>query len=254
MARSRTRERQLKKLAARRDADRRRQRRTRIIAGTVAGFVVLGGVGAGVLAVINRKEKPVANANKNQAVGGVACGAEKPAAADLPKPSFDEPPKMQIDDSKDYSAEFRTSCGTFVLDLFEDKAPKTVNNFVFLARQGFYDGQVFHRVIPGFMNQGGDPQGTGTGGPGYQFEDEFGKGLDFSKPGILAMANSGPDTNGSQFFITTGTADHLTGVHSIFGTVAEGMDVVEKINKLPTDPNDRPTEAVYMEAVVINEA
>ena len=186
--------------------------------------------------------------------GQVACGGEAPAAAGEKKPEYDAPPEMQLDRAVDYRAVMKTSCGTIVLDLYEDKTPITVNNFVFLARDGFYDGTVFHRVIADFMDQAGDPLGTGMGGPGYQFEDEFDKSLRFDRPGLLAMANAGPGTNGSQFFITAVPTPHLNDLHTIFGEVVEGMDVVTKINTLPTDASDRPTKTVYIESVKIREA
>ena len=148
-------------------------------------------------------------------------------------------PPMTIDPSKQYLATFKMAKdGEFVVRLFADKAPKTVNNFVFLAREGFYDGTTFHRVLDGFMAQGGDPTGTGTGGPGYQFEDEFSPDLTFDRAGLLAMANSGPNTNGSQFFITYEATPHLNGLHTIFGEVIEGMDVVNGITR--RDPNANP--------------
>jgi cyclophilin family peptidyl-prolyl cis-trans isomerase len=145
---------------------------------------------------------------------------------------------MQIDPSKSYDAVFTTDVGEFTVHLFADKAPVTVNNFVFLARQGYYDNTTFHRVLPGFMAQGGDPTGTGTGGPGYSFEDEFGPDLQFDRPGLLAMANRGPDTNGSQFFITYAPTPHLNGLHSIFGEVVEGADVLANLRT--RDPQADP--------------
>ena len=128
-----------------------------------------------------------------------------------------------------------------------------MNNFVFLAREGFYDGVPFHRVIDGFMIQGGDPTGTGRGGPGYTFPDEFSPDLRFDRPGLLAMANAGPGTNGSQFFITVGAPAHLNDRHTIFGRVTEGYDVVEAISRLPTDPMDRPQGGVTIERIRIEE-
>ena len=125
--------------------------------------------------------------------------------------NYDAPPPMVIDATKRYVATISTDKGDIVIELFADKAPQTVNNFVFLARDGFYDGVTFHRVIKGFMAQGGDPTGTGTGGPGYRFSDEFDPSLRHSKPGMLSMANAGPGTNGSQFFIMDGVAAHLDG-------------------------------------------
>ena len=135
------------------------------------------------------------------------------------------PPEMVIDPEMTYLATFQTEKGEIKVELFADRAPKTVNNFVFLAGEGYYDGTTFHRVLPNFMAQGGDPTGTGTGGPGYRFEDEFDPNLSFDEPGYLAMANAGPNTNGSQFFITFVPTPHLTGRHTIFGKVVEGMDI-----------------------------
>jgi len=138
-------------------------------------------------------------------------------------------PAMVIDPQKQYTATFKTDKGDFTVELYADKAPKTVNNFVFLARDGFYDGVTFHRVIKGFMAQGGDPTGTGTGGPGYKFGDEFHPALRHNAPGILSMANAGPGTNGSQFFIPHGPTPHLDNKHSVFGKVTSGLDVMLSI-------------------------
>ncbi len=143
---------------------------------------------------------------------------------------YSAPPPMTIDPRKKYTATFKTEQGDFVVDLFVDKAPKTVNNFVFLAREGFYDGVTFHRVIRDFMAQGGDPTGAGTGGPGYKFEDEFHPALRHDGPGILSMANAGPNTNGSQFFITHRATPHLDNKHSVFGKVSQGLDVLLSIS------------------------
>ena len=142
---------------------------------------------------------------------------------------WNSPPAMGIDPKKKYTARMETDKGTMVIELFADKAPKTVNNFVFLSRQGFYDGIIFHRVIDDFMAQGGDPTSKGSGGPGYRFEDEFHPGLKHDKPGMLSMANAGPNTNGSQFFITHVPTPWLDNKHSIFGQVIEGMDVLMSI-------------------------
>ncbi len=145
--------------------------------------------------------------------------------------TYSSPPAMGIDPKKRYAAMFKTEKGDFEVELYADKAPKMVNNFVFLARDGFYDGVTFHRVIPNFMAQGGDPTGTGTGGPGYKFADEFHPDLKHSKPGILSMANAGRNTNGSQFFITFVPTPHLDGKHSVFGQVVKGMEVVRSIRE-----------------------
>ncbi len=139
------------------------------------------------------------------------------------------PPPMTIDISKQYTATIETEKGDLVLELFASDVPLTVNNFVFLAREGFYDGTTFHRVIPGFMAQGGDPTGNGTGTPGYAFADEFTEHTHVA--GALSMANSGPNTNGCQFFITYTPQHHLDGKHSVFGQLIEGMDVLEKIEQ-----------------------
>jgi peptidyl-prolyl cis-trans isomerase A (cyclophilin A) len=163
-------------------------------------------------------------------------------------------------------AHFETSLGNFTVELFDAKTPNTVANFVGLAEgtkewthpktkekhtKPYYDGIIFHRVINGFMIQGGDPLGQGYGGPGYQFDDEFHPDLRHDKPGILSMANAGPRTNGSQFFITLGPTPHLDRKHSVFGVVTEGLDVVKKIGATPVDRQDRPTTPVVMNRVWI---
>ena len=149
-------------------------------------------------------------------------------------------------------ATIKTNHGDIVIDLLPEETPKTVDNFVSLAKSGFYDGVIFHRVIENFMIQGGDPDGTGSGGPGYQFEDEIVSSLVFDIPGKLAMANSGPNTNGSQFFITTAPTPHLNGNHTIFGTVTSGQDVVDTISKLDTLPGDKPAEDVLIVGIDID--
>jgi len=146
------------------------------------------------------------------------------------------------------NATLHTNHGAIEVELFDDDAPKTVENFTKLARDGFYDGVTFHRVIPDFMIQGGDPTGTGMGGPGYTFEDEFNEHKVVR--GALAMANAGPNTNGSQFFVVTAEATPwLDGKHTVFGQVTQGMDVVDKISSVDTDANDKPHDAVVIERV-----
>lgn len=162
-----------------------------------------------------------------------------------------KPPSMEIDPKKRYTATLETDKGNIIIQLFPDKAPETVNNFVFLARQGFYDGTIFHRVIKDFMAQGGDPTGTGRGGPGYKFKDEFHPSLRHDKPGVLSMANAGPGTNGSQFFITHVPTPWLDNKHSIFGQVTEGMDVLLSIP--PRDPQRLDSPAVNLKSVTIQE-
>ncbi len=165
--------------------------------------------------------------------------APEPSPEPTPSPepkTYSSQPPMTIDTSKKYTAVIVTERGSLVLELFAKDVPVTVNNFVFLATEGFYDGSTFHRVIPGFMVQGGDPTGTGRGGPGYEFEDEF---TDYKHVvGALSMANKGPNTNGSQFFITFAPQHGLDGKHTVFGQLIEGMDVLEKLT--PRDPNQNP--------------
>ncbi len=165
---------------------------------------------------------------------------------------WNAPPEMQIDPKKKYKAHMETDKGTMVIELFANKAPKTVNNFVFLAREGYYEDVKFHRVISNFMVQGGDPTGTGSGGPGYKFEDEFHPTLRHDKQGILSMANAGPRTNGSQFFITHVATPHLDNKHSVFGQVVEGLDVLMSIP--PRDPGNVNASAVKINRVTIEES
>lgn len=166
------------------------------------------------------------------------------------KKTYNSPPAMQLEDGKNYKAIFKTSMGEIKIDLFEKESPITVNNFVALANEGFYNGLIFHRVIPDFMIQGGDPMGIGTGGPGYNFADEIN-----NKPiikGSLAMANSGPNTNGSQFFIVTADATPwLDGKHTNFGQVEFGQDVVDAISAVDRDSSDKPLLAVTLTSVEI---
>ena len=164
---------------------------------------------------------------------------------------WNTPPQMSIDTKKKYSATVETDKGTIVLELFADKTPVSVNNFVFLSREEFYNGTIFHRVIADFMVQGGDPTGTGRGGPGYQFQDEFHSSLKHDKPGILSMANAGPGTNGSQFFITHVPTPWLDGKHSVFGQVIEGMDVLMSIP--PRDPMRPEYDGVKILSITIRE-
>ncbi len=190
-------------------------------------------------------------------VFGLLAGASGWAAAGEQEQKMDGP----------LYATFKTSMGDIVVRLYEDKAPKTVENFVGLAtgtkewtdpktgakvKRPLYNGTIFHRVIPGFMIQGGDPLGRGTGGPGYRFADEFHPDLRHSKAGILSMANAGPNTNGSQFFITLGPTPHLDNRHSVFGEVVQGQQVAVAIANVPRGPNDRPLKDVALNEVVIS--
>jgi peptidylprolyl isomerase len=177
-------------------------------------------------------------------IWAVSSGAQKPAANTADQPAlvgtkqYASAPPMLIDPKKQYTATVKMAKGgEFVIQLYADKAPITVNSFVFLARQGYFDGVTFHRVLEGFMAQGGDPTGTGSGGPGYSFVNEN-SDLTFDKAGVVAMANAGPDTNGSQFFITFGPTPNLNGGYTIFGQVISGMDVVDGLTR--RDPNQNP--------------
>ncbi len=162
------------------------------------------------------------------------------------------PPSGALDTSKHYTATFKTAKGDIVVDLYPGQAPLTVENFINLARSGFYDGTTFHRVIPGFMAQGGDPTGTGRGGPGYQFGDEFHPSLRHDQAGTLSMANAGPGTNGSQFFITHGPTPHLDDRHTVFGRVTSGMDVLRSIRE--RDPQRDPNPGDAIESIEIAES
>ncbi len=198
-------------------------------------------------------------------VCGVSCGGKAPEPAaksppPVPAPSppsppplktYSAPPPMVIDPSKHYTAIIKTEKGNMVFELFAEDVPVTVNNFVFLAREGFYDGSTFHRVIPGFMAQGGDPTGTGRGGPGYTFADEITGHRHV--PGALSMANSGPDTNGSQFFICYTEQRGLDGKHSVFGQLVSGWDVLNALT--PRDPSQNPQfEGDRIITIVIEES
>jgi cyclophilin family peptidyl-prolyl cis-trans isomerase len=178
------------------------------------------------------------------------CAAKAPAG----EPPAPTPAKVTAGTAAEKTyAKFETSQGNFVIQLFTERAPITTKNFIDLAKKGFYDGLIFHRVIDGFMIQGGDPSGNGTGGPGYAIKDEFHPDLKHDAPGILSMANAGPNTGGSQFFITLDKTPHLDGKHAVFGKVVEGMDIVRAIGKVKTGANDRPVVPVVIKKVVIEE-
>ncbi len=200
---------------------------------------------------------PAAAAAGSTPAAATATPAFTPAATSRlsgSRTSYSSPPAMTLDPESDYVANFRTNQGNFTVKLFASQTPVTVNNFVFLAQQGFYDGLIFHRVIEGFMIQGGDPTGTGAGGPGYQFQDEIVAGLVFDSPGKLAMANAGPGTNGSQFFITVAATGWLDGNHTIFGEVTEGQNVVNAISRAATGRGDVPLQRVIIERIDITQS
>ena len=183
-------------------------------------------------------------------MSGCSGNGGTPPANDKQPPKADKE-KTSAPAAKNRVARFETTKGTFRIELAEDKAPITTKNFIDLASKGFYDGVIFHRVIDGFMIQGGDPEGTGRGGPGYKIPDEFHPDLKHDAAGILSMANAGPNTGGSQFFITLGPTPHLNNRHAVFGKVIEGLDVVKAIGKTATGPGDRPLEDVVMKKVTI---
>jgi cyclophilin family peptidyl-prolyl cis-trans isomerase len=286
---SRARERQLAKQHAKRRSEREAAaRRKRITAGIVGGVVGLVAIAIGISVLTGDDPAPQASGSPTiqpsatssspaptgepgmpirtgevmpevQPPATVACGGSVPAAAGTPKGQYGAPPEPSkiLAKGATYTATIVTSCGTLEMDLYAKDTPQTVAAFIFLAREGYYDGQTFHRIIPGFMAQGGDPTGTGHGGPGYQFGDETSPEILFDRKGQLAMANAGPGTNGSQFFITFGGAEaagHLNGLHTIFGEVTSGLEVLDAIAAASTgDQAGTPAEAVYIESVTIGE-
>lgn len=182
------------------------------------------------------------------------CSSAQPvSSSSLASPQTESAPAAAaaLKTEGNVKVKIETTKGTIVAELYSKEVPKTVENFVTLAKKGFYDGIIFHRVIPNFMVQTGDPTGTGMGGPGYKFADEFAPGLKHDKPGILSMANSGPNTNGSQFFITQAATPWLDNRHSVFGHVVEGMDVVNAIAGAARDGRDKPVETISMKKVTV---
>jgi len=227
---------------ARTQAKKNAEKRIQIIAGVVVLLVL-----AGIIWAVTASQKPAPSA---QTAPAAQSGQIAPTSANVGK--YSAYPEMTVDKAKKYSATFKMAKGgVFTAELYADKAPKTVNSFVFLAREKYFDGTTFHRVLEGFMAQGGDPAGTGAGGPGYEFENED-SDLKFDKPGVLAMANAGRDTNGSQFFITFLATPQLDGGYTIFGQVTEGMDVVNAITRRDPQANPNFTGDV-IESVTITE-
>jgi cyclophilin family peptidyl-prolyl cis-trans isomerase len=253
---------------AQREAAFRRRRATRVAAvglvlALVLGFAVFGGLAGDDDDGEGRRTPANADANTEEP-DAVACGAEAPPEAD---PQQYDAPEQVIEEGVDYRAVMETSCGTIEIDLLEEDAPVTVNNFVFLAQEGFYDGLTFHRVEPTFVIQGGDPEGTGGGGPGYEFEDELWARPKDYKYGTLSMANAGPNTNGSQFFFIVhepeGQPAGLPAAYSMFGKATEesyetleAIKAVETLGPNAPDPSQAsmPVSTVYIEAVEIIEA
>jgi peptidylprolyl isomerase len=280
---NRARDRQLAKLAARRQEERRRAKRRRglavgavgavlAVALLVVGFMILtrdDETAASPSGTATPRASPSRNSGEPTRTGtvkpeveppsNVACGADPPKQAGTAKPQFSGPPPANIlKKSTDYSATMTTSCGTIQLDLDERAAPQTVASFAFLARNGFFDGLIFHRVVPGFVIQAGDPLGSGRGGPGYMIADEY-TGAERFGVGVLAMANaSRPNTGGSQFFIVSGKDGRsleASPTYTVFGEVTEGIDVVKRIDGVPVggESGQTPEQAVYIEGVTIRE-
>lgn len=262
----RTRERQLAKLAARRAAERRRRQRQRLVAGGLGIFLVLALV-AGLSAVFLGSDEPKTSRARTGATpspktsasaggpespsAGTDCGYTKksdPTGSRQPVP----PPTSTLDPKEQLQAVVKTSMGTFTIELLPKEAPCTVTSFVHLARKKFFDGLTFHRIVKDFVIQGGDPAGTGQGGPGYSFKDELDNNLKY-EVGTVAMANSGPATNGSQFFVVAGQqGTTLPKNYTIFGRVVQGLDVVKKINAVPPEPgSETPSRKVVIEQVQI---
>lgn len=226
-----------------------------VVAAAVAGFSLLRSGGGEDTAADGKPTGPsgkVAGASGTDAAA--SCASDRPKAADTEKKTYDAPPRMAIDPAKRYSATITTSCGDIVVDLDPKAAPLAVNNFVFLARERFYDGLTWHRAVKGLVIQAGDPKADGTGGPGYSFTDEL-PGADY-QPGDLAMANSGKDTNGSQFFVVTSTRPPpYPRNYTRFGKVTKGLDIARTIESLAPESGDgKPTKTIYIVKVAIAES
>jgi cyclophilin family peptidyl-prolyl cis-trans isomerase len=275
---NRSRERQLAKLAARRQAEAQRRRHRRnlilslvaVVAGlalVVSGLVWWLGGSNGTTAATSASPTPSPSPSASASIGPSPCGNPTPPAdASQKKPSYKTAPPMTIDVNATYTATFETTCGSFTAKLLPKVAPQGVNSFVYLANQHFYDGLTFHRIVKGFVIQGGDPLGNGKGGPGYNFDIETSPKATFDAPGVLAYANSGPGTNGSQFFVTLASAPQLnptaSASYTIFGNVTKGMDVVQKIGSVPTVTGPAcagateacsPSDPIFILKVTINE-
>jgi peptidyl-prolyl cis-trans isomerase B (cyclophilin B) len=259
-----TRHRQLARVAARRQAERRRRQRQRITVIAVALVVALIGGVVAFAAFTGGETPPAASGTPTPSASPstqpVACGAKAPADANKQPQQFAKPPPMKIDPNKTYTATLDTSCGTIVIQLLADRAPQTVNSFVFLAGKGYFDGTHFHRIDTSIdIIQGGDPTGTGQGSPGYTIPDEL-TGDESYGPGVVAMANAGPNTGGSQFFIVYGPKGHNLDSapnYTIFGRVVKGLDVVKRIAKIPVlgssagSAAQQPSQTVYIDKVTV---
>lgn len=241
---------------------RNRRRRQRILAASVGIAVALGGLGFAGFALLGGDPErrpsasPSATPSPTVSAGGVACGGSVPEASEVQKTTYKKPPKMTIDRTKTYRATVKTSCGTIVLQLDPKLAPNTVNSLVFLARKKFFDGLIFHRISRSFVIQGGDPTGSGSGGPGYKTVDKPPEDAKY-QVGVVAMAKSTEEeagTSGSQFFIVIGADADLPADYAIVGKVVKGQEVAEEIGALPIEggtTDGRPAQTVYIEKVTI---
>ena len=271
----RTRDKQLAKLAARRQAERRAIRRRRnlrlgLVAGAAA-LVLLVVAASVILAGDDPASTQAGSATPSVSASPAgdipkSCSSEAPPGADEIKPAFDEPAPDTIDPTKTYTATIDTSCGVIKVDLLADTATEAVNSFVFLAQEGFYDGLTWHRLVEGYVIQGGDPEGVGTGGPGYETPVTVTDGSSFDAKGVVAFAHAATGGNGSQFFITLGPTPNLDppqGEYTIFGNVTKGMDVVDTIASFPVvnstacptgQPPCAPAQPVYINSITIEES
>lgn len=271
MSRRRAHERTLARARAKREAERlRAQRRRRTIVTLATAIPLLLVFGGGTALLMSRRSSPTPTVESAATpaptptptvqAGGIACNGKKPPAADTPKPMFKQA-DLSLRPGVDYRARIVTSCGEIVVNLQPEAGPMGVNSFVFLARKGFYDGLIVHRIEPGFVIQSGDPKGDGTGGAGYTIPEELTIAEARGYPaGTLALANSGaPNSSGSQWFITIGDAASLPPKYSILGRVSKGQEVVQTIGKVPVAPNPnapqlhQPTQTVYIERIIIEE-
>jgi cyclophilin family peptidyl-prolyl cis-trans isomerase len=237
-----------KRKAAEAEARRKAGQRRKVY--TILGVVGLLVIVIAILAILRTN----LDTSATETAGTVVEGSRELAALDPAERNgyFDNAPGMVIDTDANYEAVIKTAKGDIRLKLFADQAPQTVNNFVFLANQGYYDGTTFHRVLENFMAQAGDPSGTGAGDPGYAFADETDNGLKFDRPGLLAMANSGPNTNGSQFFITYEPTPWLDGNHTIFGELIDGADVLDSLNLRDPQTDREPGDLI--EQIIIEKS
>ncbi|MGB7337554.1 MAG: peptidylprolyl isomerase [Phototrophicaceae bacterium] len=239
------------KIKQKREQEQKEARRVQLIA-ILFGVLVLLGIGAYIVVDSGVFEPPAEVLGDYTGTPQEICEQATPASGGGVDGEYSSAPNDILENGVDYQAIFCTTQGAIYLDLFEDQTPITVNNMVFLASEGYYNNTIFHRVLDGFMAQAGDPTGTGRGGPGYQFTDEIVPTLTFDRPYLLAMANAGAGTNGSQFFITFAPTDWLNGAHTIFGEVISGQEVVDSLNRVdPQSPNPNITPSDLQTVIIV---